>query len=217
MQTERTDLEKSWLYAGFKSIISSPDIIRSRVIRARKVCAKNNKTGKEDIARYLIRQKLKPSTVLGITTGVVGLVPIMGQISAIATSLSAEFVAVTQQEVELCLEIADNFGYDIADSEVRMIEVLAILGREMKADTVKTVSQVAARKGIKKVVERYARIGLLKSLQRVSLLAQARSGLRAATKAIPALGIGVGGFMNFYCVRKTGLLALQYYRGEREE
>lgn len=206
--------EKPWLYRGLKSILSSPELIRNRVARAQAVCGRSSdkRSIKDKTAHYLIRERTKPSIVVGVLTGAVGLIPIVGQVGAVAAALTAEFIAVTEQEIELCLEIAHNYGHDIADERKRMLEILAILGREKDIREADASSTVAVTKAVNKIMGRYARLGFLRALNRAAMRIQLRTGLRAITKIIPVLGMGLGGFANYLVVRKTGLLAMHYYK-----
>ncbi len=194
--------------------MSSPELIRNRVAQAQTVCGKssNRRSIKDKTAYYLIKERTKPSTVVGVLTGAVGLIPVVGQVGAVVAALTAEFIAVTEQEIELCLEIAHNYGHDIADERKRMIEILAILGRERDVRKADASSTVAVRKAVNKIMGRYTRLGFLRALNRAAMRIQLRTGVRALTKIIPVLGMGLGGFANYIVVRKTGLLAMHYYK-----
>lgn len=212
---EKARSKKHWLYKNLKKILSSPEMIKNRVKEAGKSQAEfkdKKKIFKDKITDYLIREKLKPITTLGVLTGAVGLVPGLGQIGAVVTTIAVELVTVTQQEIELCLEIAHNYGHDITDEKKRVLEILAIIGQKREVQEIRAMTKIATRKAIEKVIERYSRVGMLRALRRTARKAELKLGLRAFTKLIPILGMTIGGLANYRIIRNTGSLAKQYYR-----
>lgn len=202
-------LNDHWLYIGWKKIISRSDIVKAHVKEAKQKLGRAGRN-KDNVADYLIQRKTNTITAIGALTGVVGVVPIVGGIGAVATSVTAEFIAVTQQEIELCLEIADNYGYDIKQDE-RLLEVLTIIGEKNEIMNLKMVTKMAACEIIEKISGRYARIGMLKALQKVALRLELKVGLKAFTKLVPVVGVGFGALINYKTLKNTGMLAKKYY------
>lgn len=195
-----------WLYKGLKKIISQPELIKSHVNEAKKKLGKD----KDIVADYLIKKKTEITATVGALTGAVGVVPVIGGIGAVAITVTAELITVTHQEIELCLEIACTYGYDITGEE-RLLEILAIIGGKEEIKNTKTFTKLATRRTIEKIAGRYARIGILKALRRVALRLELKVGLRAFTKIVPLVGIGLGALINYKIVKNTGILAKRFY------
>lgn len=196
-----------WLYKGLKTILSSPDLIKNRV----KESFGLNENNPDKACDYLIRKKLEVNTCVGALTGAAGVIPVIGTVSAVIATVTVELVTVTQQEIELCLEIAHNYGHDITEKK-RMLEILAIIGQKRKVKDMKMINRIVTRKVLDSAVRRYARVGLLKALRRTAQILELRVGLRAFTKLVPVVGIVLGGGINYYLTKNTGLLAKEFYR-----
>ena len=202
-----SSIKTQWLYKGLEKVLSSHDLIKNRVREATLI-----KQGDPDrTADHLIRKKLEVNTCVGVATGAAGVIPVIGTVSAIVTTVTVELVTVTQQDIELCLEIADNYGHDIAD-EKRIFEILAIIGQKRHVRDIGEINRIATKKVLDSVVRRYARVGLLKALNRTAQIIELRVGLRAFTKLVPVAGILLGGGINFYLTRNIGLMAKDYYK-----
>lgn len=200
-----------WLYKGLKKIISQPELIKSHVNEAKKKLGKD----KDIVADYLIKKKTEITATVGALTGAVGVVPVIGGIGAVATTITAELIIVTHQEIELCLEIADNYGCDITNDE-RLPEILTIIGEKKEIKNSKALTKLATHKTIEKIVRRYTRVGILKALRRVALRLELKVGLKAFTKVVPLLGMGFGALINYRIVKNTGILAKEFYRSKHK-
>lgn len=198
-----------WLYKGLKTILSSPELIKNRVKEASLI----NQDNPDKISDYLIRKKIEINTAVGALTGAAGVIPVIGTIGAVAATVTVELVTVTHQEIELCLELAHNYGHDISN-EKRIFEILAIIGQKRKVKKIDVINKIASRKALDSVIRRYARVGLLKALRRTAQILELRVGLRAFTKLVPVVGIILGGGINYYITRNTGLLAKEFYGTE---
>ncbi len=217
MRSRRGEITDSWLYKGFKSIQSSPELIKARVAEARRICRKTKSKDslKDRTALLLVAKMSKPASAIGVMTGALGLVPIVGQAGAVAVALTAEVVSVSQVEMELCLALAHNYGHSLANENHRALEILAILGREMVVGDPNTASKLGAAKAVDKVVGRYARLGLLWSCARVLTRIETRRAGVSFSRALPILGMALGGLCNYLIVQRTGFLALNYYKAKK--
>ncbi len=198
-----------WLYRSLKSIDSEPDLIKAHVREAKITLGRSGKN-KHCVADYLIKKKTDVNTALGAATGAVGIVPVIGGIGAVATTVTAEFITMTHQEIELCFEIAENYGYPISRDE-RLFEILAIIGEKKAIKDAGSLTKLATRKVIEKLSGRYARVGLLKGLRRVALRLELKLGLKAFTRFVPLLGIGFGALINYKILKNTGSIAKKFY------
>lgn len=199
-------IHSHWLYRGLKKILSRSEVIKSHVHEAEKIVGSN----KNSIADYFIKQKIKSNATIGALTGAVGVIPVIGGLGAVVTTVTAELITVTHQEIELCLEIACTYGYDIT-SEERLLEILVIMGEKKEIDNSKALTKLATHKIIEKIVRRYTRVGILKALRRVALRLELKVGLKAFTKIVPLLGMGLGAFVNYKIMENTGILAKRFY------
>lgn len=204
---ESNTVKSHWLYKGLKTVLSSHEVIKNRVKEASVL----NEGDPDKTCDYLIRKKVKVNTCVGAFTGAAGVIPVIGTVSAVVATVTVELVTVTQQEIELCLEIAHNYGHDI-NNEGRIFEILAIIGQKREVKKIKLINRIAARKALDSVVRRYARVGLLKTLKRTAQVLELRVGLRAFTKLVPIVGIVLGGGINYYLTKNTGLIAKEFYK-----
>lgn len=199
--------EDHWLYKGIKKVLSSKAVIKTRVERG-----PGFSEGELDSnADYLIGKKLKMNTAYGVITGAVGIVPVMGTIGALAASATVEFAAVTHQELELCMELAHNYGHDLNQSR-RIFETLAIIGRKRSFSGTKKAKEAAVSKGLDATVKKLIRIGLFRAIGRTAQRFQLRFGIRSLSKAVPVLGVVLGGAINYRTTRNTAILAKEFYR-----
>jgi hypothetical protein len=196
-----------WLYKVIAKGFSSREKIAHRVI----CCLNNNNNDINKTADSLIRSKTRNTTTIGACTGALSVIPVMGTIAAVATTLTGEFVYVSYKEIELCMEIASNYGFDL-DDQMRIFECLAIVGRKKEIKSVKDAKIVARSKAFKAVIRKYVRIGILKALSRAAKLIEIRTGLRVLTKGVPVIGAAAGGAINYVITRNTGLIAQEFYR-----
>lgn len=213
-QNEQENTTNHWLYRELKNILSTSEIIKKRVKEAEKQINGKRLTvnGKRDlIADYLIKKKSETMAAVGALTGAVGVIPIIGQVGAVVATVTAELITITHQEVELCLEIACNYGHGI-DPDKRILEILAIIGNKGEIKNQMGLKKATAKRVVDRVFGRYARIGMLKALRRTALRIELKTGLRAFTKIIPILGMGLGAALNYRIGKTTGFIAKEYYK-----
>lgn len=213
------NFKSHWLYHELENIISSPETIKRRVEEATKYMKYEISTGikktkhkKRDlVADYLIKKKTEINTAIGALTGAVGVIPIIGTVGAVVTTVTVELITVTHQEIELCLEIAHTYGHNITD-ENRMLEILALISKDVnKGSFSKRPGKTVIYQTMDSVIKRYARIGMLRALKRTARRLGLKFGLRAFAKLIPILGVVLGGAINYRVTKNTGFLAKQFY------
>ncbi len=207
MKKNNTQIQDHWLYKGIEKGFSSRDKIVQRVNRSLTL----NNNNKEKNADIFIRNKVKDTTAIGAVGGALGVVPVMGTIAAVATTLTVEFVYVSYKEIELCLEMAYNYGFDL-DDQMRICECLAIIGRKKEIKNTKEAKMIARGKAFNAVIRKYVRIGVLKALSRAIKNIEIRTGFRVLMKGVPVVGAVAGGAINYVITRNTGLIAKEFYK-----
>lgn len=200
-------LQNHWLGKGIERALSSRELIEHRVRRGL-IFSSGDRDRNAD---YLIESKIQRNTTYGVLAGITAFLPILGTIAAVTVTATAEFIIVTCQEFELCMEIAYNYGHDI-DDEIRIFELLAIVGRKREIKSVKDARSLVMSKTMDTVIKRYIRIGFLKALSRTAKLLELKVGVRAFSNAIPVIGAGLSGFINYKITKSTGILAKEFYR-----
>lgn len=200
-------IQNHWLYKSLERGLSSKEKISHKVNRGLEI----TKGDKDKNADLLIRNKIRNTTTVGACTGALSVIPVLGTVAAVVTSLTVEFVYISYKDIELCMEIACNYGFDL-DDNTRIYECLAIMGRKKKIISVNDVKAVASNKVLKSVIRKYIRIGILKSLARAAKIIEIKTGLRALTKGVPVIGAATSGAINFAFTQCTGLIAKEYYR-----
>ncbi len=222
---EDTGIEKNWLYKTFKTALSCPIKISERVDRAIDIVSnesfptkgsKKPANGKYSVnmkkraVEYLINRKSQASAMFGGATAIPGTIPGLGTVGTIATAVSSELIAVTKLEIELCLEIACLYGWDIR-SEDRVWEVLSIMAKSGRKPTHEDEI-------LRKMIERAVKTGLVRLIRNVSRRIGLRIFKRVIFKIIPWIGIPVGAGYNLKSTREIGYVAESYYKnGKRRK
>ena len=208
-QVISNELQSHWLGKVLGKALASRDTLMERVEHGLE--AKHGDRDKN--ADWLISRKTTLNTTCGAISGAVGFIPVLGTIGALIATGMTEFAIVLKMEIELCVEMAHNYGHDIKDPQ-RMYELLAIIGRKRDVKSVKGAKSVATSKTLNSAINRYARIGIIKALTRTAEIIELRMGLRAAVKTVPVIGVVLGGTINYVMTQNTGKLAKEFYQAK---
>lgn len=200
-------IQERLLNKGIESLLSDAESIKDRVEHGLLL----NRGNRDLNADYLIKKKIKENTTYGIITGASSVIPVMGALIVIVATATAELFVVTYRELELCMEIACNYGYDIGDMK-RIFEIFAIVGRTREIEDLKDAKKMAQNKAMDALVKKYFRLGIYKALSRAAYQIERRVGFRAFSRALPVLGIAVGGAINYQTTKNTGLIAKAFYK-----
>lgn len=197
-------MDKNWLYKAFSSVLSCPVIIHERVQKALN-SVPDGKKDTEKVVEYLIADKCKKTAMIGGATAFPGNIPGIGTIGTIASAVSVELFAVTKLEIEMCMEIADLYGWDI-DNEERVIEIL-----DMMAKCGKIKFSDADDEILKRMVQRAVKTGFVRLLLKVSERIGFKMLRRTFLKIVPWIGVPVSAKYNMESTKQVGYLAKQLY------
>jgi hypothetical protein len=202
-----SELENHWLGKILGKALASSELLVERV----ELGLKKHNGDRDKNADWLISRKTAVTSTCGVVSGATSFIPVLGSIAAMITTGVAEFALVLKLEIELCIEIAHNYGHTINDP-LRMYEVLAIIGRKRAVKSVEDAKGAVTLATLHAAINRYVRIGIVKALTRTAELIELRMGLRAVSKAVPVIGVLIGGAVNYVMTQNTGKIAKEFYK-----
>ena len=207
---EKTGVNRNWLYQIFLSSLSRPDRTRERVEKAKNVVNDQGKKYNEvAVAEYLIEHKARATALVGGATAFPGTIPGIGAVGTITTAISSEIVAVTKLEIELCLEIACLYGWDISD-ESRVWEITGILNGQGRRPA-------QEEEVLRRMIARAVKTGMIRVMIRVSRRIGLRMLRRLIIKVLPWVGIPIGAGYNMMSTREIGRAAHAFYGKQKNK
>lgn len=206
-QSIGSELESHWLGKILGKALASSDLLKERV----ELGLKRHNGDRDKNADWLISRKTTANTTFGVVSGATSFIPVLGSIGAMITTGLTEFALVLKMEIELCVEIAHNYGHDIKDP-IRLYELLAIIGRKRAVKNIEEAKSAMTIVTLRSAINRYVRIGIVKALTRTAEIIELRVGLRAMSKAIPVIGVLIGGTINYVMTQNTGKIAKEFYK-----
>lgn len=196
------------LLSAVERILASNDTLKARVAEA-KAKVKTTITKKDTLedfaAKELIRIHGNKAAIAGAASGATGLIPGVGAVAGIAATLAgglAELTYLLKTEVEMALCLQHLHGYDIDDPRERQLGfVLASVGtydatgKNFFADIARVQGTAIFNYGPR----RLGRI-IVSALAAVAAMYL----WKGLFKAIPFLGIAIGGGMNKVLTQRVG-------------
>jgi SpoU rRNA methylase family enzyme len=161
---------------------------------------------------HLVRRRAKLSAAVGAVTAVPAVLPGVGTIVAIGSSL-ADAGAVLYSEVALIVELSAATGRKVDDPEVLTVDVLIVLARDAGV-AVPEELLAEARKGIAQTSEipRSTLADLNRELggRVVKRIARRRARIVLGRELPFGVGVALGGVGNYRTMHKLGRTAIKH-------
>ena len=187
--------------------------IRERVTRLR---AENPGLSTDQLARLMLRQTRRRVSGTGALSGATAIIPGLGTLLAIG-AVTGQTLYALEQEAELVLAIGIIYGHELAGSEARLLEALAVVGLagggvKLRDDLLVVGGQRITVTAFRRVPEAFmARAGghvIGRILGRLAATRAARSVVRVAPLAA---GVAAGAGFDWLAVTALGRAAMRYY------
>ena len=194
-------------------IRSREPAIRDRVER---LGAENPELSSEELAKILIRRTRRMVATTGAASGATAIMPGLGTVIALGTVASQGLYAL-EQEAELVLGIAMLYGAELAGSEERLLEALAVIGVAGGALKLRDNLLVAGSERItiaafRRMPGRWIARAGSEVLARVLGRTLATRAAASVARIVPlAIGVAAGAGFDWAAVTLLGRAAIRYY------
>jgi hypothetical protein len=169
----------------------------------------------ERISDQIIARYAKLAAIAGGGSSLPGVVPGVGTVVAATGGTAMNAVACMKLQVDMCLCLAETFGYDITGEDARNLAFLVAAGATLERADLEGVVKFASQAGVR-LLKRYLRRAALQITQKLfERVAVALAG-QALAKSLPfGLGVVVGGGASFARTRRTGRQAKAWFLLDR--
>jgi hypothetical protein len=187
--------------------------IRERVTRLQ---AENPSLSPDQLAKLLLRQTRRRVAATGALSGATAIVPGLGTLVAIG-AVTGQTLYALEQETELVLAIGMIYGHELAGSDARLLEALAVVGIagggvKLRDDVLVAGGQQITVAAFRRVPEAFmARAGGHVAGRVLGRLAATRAARSAVRLAPLAAGVAAGAGFDWLAVSALGRAAARYY------
>ena len=213
-KSEKSD--DSTLLKAVEAVAISPADAKHVVEQYRKQYDKNysglsEREIQEKVADKIIKRYAKISAVVGGTTALAGVVPGLGTAVAITGGATADIVANMKLQVDMCMCLAETFGYDINSEDARHLSFLIAAGATIQQSGVEGAVQIGSKAGVK-LLKEYLKGPILVVVKEWFKKVGITFTRKALEKAIPfGVGVVIGGGANYGLVRYVGAQARDWF------
>jgi hypothetical protein len=180
-------------------ILASWDRARETVASARRRSASSDP---DLLANLIIGDKARVAAFVGVGTGALQFIPVVGQAVAIGSVLP-EAIYLAKVQIDLTLILALLYDHELGQDDAKGI-VISCLALALGADFVKRELNLAAiaisRRLLERAIERMGEQELLRLLQRIGIHATRRGIL----SKVPVIAVPLSSAMNYGQIKAFG-------------
>lgn len=216
IKDEAQENEKSRLFRIVQTIAISPEDAQ-RVVEN---CSKQSKEKYPDDAEWqhksrvadkIIKRYSKQAALIGSATALTGIVPGIGTIVAQVVGTTADTAVSMKLQVDMCLCLADVFGYDITDEDVRHLVFLISVAGSLEKVGSDIGFSVGSKAGVR-MLRQYLQGAALQTIKQMFRRIGITFTRKALEKSIPfGVGVVIGGGANYALTRYVGREAKKWF------
>lgn len=168
------------------------------------------------IAKLLIKRYAKIAGLIGGTTALTGVIPGIGTAVAILGGASADVALSMKVQVDMCMCLAENYGYDLNGHDAKHLAFLIAAGSTLQQAGVEGTVAVGSKAGVK-MIQQYLKGASLVAVKEMFKKVGITFTRKAVEKAIPfGVGVVIGGSANYALVRFVGGQAVAWFVIDRD-
>ncbi len=163
------------------------------------------------VADRVINRYSKQAALVGSATGLSGAVPGIGTIIATFGGATADTAVSMKLQVDMCMCLAEVFGYDITTEDARHLAFLIAATGSLERAGVEVGFRVGSKAGVN-ILRQYLKGAVLQAVKHAFRRVGVTFTRKALEKAIPfGIGIVIGGAANYGLTRYVGHQAKEWF------
>lgn len=169
----------------------------------------------EKVAEKIIDRYTYLATSTGVFSALPGIVPGLGTAITAGTAFGDAVVCMKFQ-LDMCMCLAETFGYDLNGEDARQIALLLSAGATLEKAGVSAGAQIASKAGVK-MLKQYLRGAVLQAIKELFKKLGLVFTRKALERMIPfGVGAVLGGGANYLFTRYVGRKARDWFLIDRD-
>lgn len=170
----------------------------------------------EAIADKIVKRYAKMTGLLGGTTALVGVIPGLGTAVAVAGGASTDVVVSMKFQVDMCMCLAETFGYDVSNEDAKHLAFLIAAGASVEQAGVEGAVNIGSKAGVK-ILKQQLKGATLKAVKEAFKKVGITFTRKSVEKAIPfGVGVVIGSSANYALARYVGSEATEWFMIDRD-
>jgi hypothetical protein len=223
MQDGKNENERStWLLDKVHAIAISPVDAKALVGRLRAQSQDERprapeRDHQERVAEHLVSRYSRLCATVGGTSALTGIVPGLGTIIAAVGGAAADAVVCMKFQVDMCMCLAEAFGYDVAEPDAQHLAFLVAAGGALEKAGEQAGVKLASKAGVN-LVKQYLKGAALQTIKELFKKLGILFTRKALEKALPfGIGVAFGAAGNYALTRYVGAQAKHWFVLDRDE
>jgi hypothetical protein len=219
---EKNDSQESRLLKAVEVIAISPQEAKRLVAQFHKLHQQKYPTATEHerqdyVARLLIKRHARIAGWIGGTTALTGVIPGIGTAIAILGGASADMALTMKVQVDMCMCLAENYGYDINSHDARNLAFLIAAGSTLQQAGVEGATVIGSKAGVK-MLQQYLKGSTLIFVKEMFKRVGITFTRKALEKVVPfGVGVAIGSSANALLVKYVGGQAMDWFVIDRDQ
>jgi hypothetical protein len=220
--TQEDQVEGSRLLAAVEAVAISPAEAKAFVRKLddqhrRRRPADDDDARLRAIAKRIVDRYAKLAGGVGGATALSGVIPGIGTAVAAAGGAFADATASMKLQVDMCMCLAELFGYDLHTEDGRHLAFIIAAGGAAEKAGVGAACRLASKAGVR-LVREYLKGATLQAIKEFFKKLGIIFTRKALEKAIPfGVGVVIGSGANYGLTRYVGGVAIDWFFLAREE
>ena len=156
LEKVENNADDSMLYGLIKKIAMSPEETKKMVAQMKANVKKSNpsstdKAINQHVANSIVKKYCRLSSLTGGATALTGVIPGITTILAAAGGTTADVALTMKYQVDMCMCLAENYGYDITTVDAQNLSFLIAGGATIENFGSKGVAAIGSKASVKMV------------------------------------------------------------------
>jgi uncharacterized protein (DUF697 family) len=170
----------------------------------------------ERVAKKIVKRYARLSALVGGGTALAGVVPGIGTAVALFGGAATDVAIGMKLQVDMCMCLAENFGYDLTSEDAKHLSFLIAAGGALEQAGSEGAIRVGSKAGVKLLKEHLkgaTLVAVKEAFKKVGVTFTRKS----LEKAIPfGIGVAIGGSANYGLTRYVGREATTWFVIDRD-
>ena len=209
-------VDDNLLYDTVKKMAMAPEKTKQVVAMMRENAKKSHPSFSEEkitktVAKSIIDKYCWLATVSGGATGLVGVIPGPWTLACAAGGAISDIAICMKIQVDMCMCLAETFGYDITTVDAQNLSFLIAGGTSIEKATAETVTKIGSKAGVR-MIHTYLKGAVLQTIKEIFKKIGITFTRKALEKAAPfGIGVVIGGTANYLLTKYVGAQALKWF------
>ncbi len=214
--------DNEWLLNTVKKFAISPEDVKCVVRKLQSQYKKKNPNVSQSqvqdaVAAMIVSKYTWFCTVSGGTTALTGVIPGIGTAVAAIGGGASDAVVCMKLQVDMCMCLAENYGYDITTPDAQNLSLLISGGATISKFGGKEATRIASQAGVK-LIKKYLTGATLQTIKEMFKKIGITFTRKALEKALPfGIGVVIGAGTNFAFTKYVGYQANKWFIIDRDE